>query len=141
MLTNELLPAVNSALRTLTGPENTGMMGSSLGGLISVYASVHAASTFGIIGAMSPSTWWDNKWIIGDVTNNMSATTRPGRVYIDHGTPGDDAINTATLAQTFKNKGFVEGTTLHYVVEQGASHAEAFWAGRLPGALKYMFPN
>ena len=60
----ELKPAVDRMLRTMPGREHTAILGSSLGGLISAYAGVKRPDTFGLVGAMSPSTWWDNRTII-----------------------------------------------------------------------------
>src|SRR4029078_3964792 len=55
-LVEELKPKVDTMLRTQPGRATTGTLGSSLGGLISVHAGVKDAATFGIVGALSPST-------------------------------------------------------------------------------------
>ncbi|MCC6810147.1 MAG: alpha/beta hydrolase [Deltaproteobacteria bacterium] len=142
---DELMPAVQNALRVQTGREATGLLGSSLGGLISAYAGVHYGQTFGIVGAMSPSTWWNKKFLIGDVkANPQTGNKRPLRVYVDSGDAGpsnDDVTNTATLAQTYKAQGFVEGQDFHYVVGSKHEHNEYYWAQRLPNALKFLFPE
>ena len=139
MVRTEIMPKVNGELRTLTGPGHTGVMGSSLGGLVSVYAAVHQADVFGVVGAMSPSTWWDGRMILGEVAG-MPAE-RPRRIYVDSGDSGveqDDRANTALLDQALVTAGYVEGESLKYVVQSGAEHNERYWAERLPGALRFL---
>jgi predicted alpha/beta superfamily hydrolase len=139
MLVEELKPQVDLELRTLPGREHAVLMGSSLGGLISVYAGLTHADTWGAIGAMSPSTWWDNTVILGMVA--QSTGSRPLRVYVDSGDSGasnDDVTNTAALAQAWRGLGYVDGVTLKYLVQPGATHTETAWASRLPGALQFL---
>jgi predicted alpha/beta superfamily hydrolase len=139
MLVEELKPQVDATLRTRPDAASTGTLGSSLGGLISAYAGTTHADTFGLIGAMSPSTWWDNLAIVDDV--KASGTPRPLRVYVDSGDTqqADDATDTAKLDAAYASLGYVEGTDLHYVVQTGAQHNEVYWAERLPGALEFLF--
>jgi hypothetical protein len=62
-------------------------------------------------------------------------------VYVDSGNAGtsmDDVANTAQLAQAWRDRGYAEGATLLYVVQDGATHSERFWAQRLPGALRFL---
>jgi predicted alpha/beta superfamily hydrolase len=138
MLVDELKPKVDAELPTLPGRETTAVIGSSLGGLISAYAGVQKPKTFGLIGAMSPSTWWDSTAILKIVA---ASTDKPLKVYVDSGDSGassDDKANTAKLADAYRAIGFVEDSTLKYVVQPGATHSEVYWAQRLPGALKFL---
>ncbi len=140
MLVEELKPQVDQMLRTMPEREHTGILGSSLGGLISAYAGCTHADTFGLVGAMSPSTWWDNLVIIGDVMK-MGAT-RPLTVYVDSGDSGvsnDDVTNTANLAAAFRGLGYSDGQTLDYLVQMGGQHNEIYWSQRFPGAAQFLF--
>lgn len=56
-----LKPLIDKTYRTLPERENTGIMGSSLGGLISFYMGLQYNSTFGKIGAFSPSFWFSKE--------------------------------------------------------------------------------
>ena len=56
-----LKPAVDTKYRTKTNARNTGIMGSSLGGLVSLYAAVKYPETFGKAGVFSPSFWFSDK--------------------------------------------------------------------------------
>ena len=139
MLVEELKPRVDAELRTKPGRADTVIIGSSLGGLISAWAGVHQAPTYGLVGVMSPSTWWDGSMIIPAVQG--SGMPRPIRVYVDSGDSGpsnDDVTETASLAVAYRSLGYVDGVTLKYVVQAGATHTESAWASRLPGALEFL---
>ncbi len=137
MLVEELKPQVDAMLRTQPGRETTGVLGSSLGGLVSAYAGVKQASSFGLVGAMSPSTWWDNRVIVADVQGMGSV--RPDRVYVDYGAPDDGGADTVFLVTAYHDLGYVEGASFHAVVQAGGMHSEPYWAMRLPGALTFLF--
>jgi predicted alpha/beta superfamily hydrolase len=141
LLVDELKPQIDSMLRTIPDRAHTGILGSSLGGLISAYAGVQRPAVYGIVGAMSPSTWWNNDVIIGDV-GTMPTTARSARVYVDSGDSGnsnDDVTNTNMLAATYVNLGYTTGVDFLHVVQAGGQHNEVYWAERLPGALQFLF--
>jgi predicted alpha/beta superfamily hydrolase len=140
MLITELKPQVDAQMRTLPDRAHTVMMGSSLGGLITGYAGVKHADVFGLVGVMSPSTWWDNNWLIGEV-GTTPASPRSLRVYVDSGDSGtsnDDVTLTAQVAAGYEALGYVSGSTLDYVVQAGGQHSEIYWAQRLPAALAFL---
>ncbi len=135
-IADELKPVIDRDYRTLSGREDTALVGSSLGGLVSAYGGLARAEVFGLIGAVSPSTWWDGTWIIGQV-RDAAAEEMPARVYVDSGDSGasqDDRDNTARLAQAYRDRGAV----LSYLVQPGASHNEYWWRQRVPGALAFL---
>lgn len=141
LLVEDLKPKIDAQFRTLTGPPDTVLLGSSLGGLVSAYGGTKHATVFGCIGAMSPSTWWDQKVILGMVAASKGPAGRPLRVYVDSGDSGqsmDGVTDTNELAATYATLGYVEGKDLHHVVEKGGVHNEASWAGRLPGAFSFL---
>ena len=55
LLIDELKPFVDRTYRTLTGPENTGLGGSSLGGLVTLFLGLERPDVFGKLAVMSPS--------------------------------------------------------------------------------------
>jgi len=135
-ITNELKPQIDQQLRTFADADHTAIVGSSLGGLVSLYAGLARPDVFHLVGALSPSTWWDNTWIIGQSTAALAPL--PTRVYIDSGNAGtsnDDVTNTAALANVWKTK---SGVTVDYLVQNGASHSETYWRQRVPGTLGFL---
>ena len=140
MIVTELKPKIDHDMRTIPDAAHTFMVGSSLGGLITAYAGVTHPDVFGGVGVMSPSTWWDSDWIVGEV-GKTSAAPRPLRVYVDSGDSGpssDDVTETATLAQAYQALGYAPGASLDYVVQAGGQHSEIYWAQRLPAALAFL---
>jgi predicted alpha/beta superfamily hydrolase len=134
LITDQLKPRIDRDYRTLADRGHTAIMGSSLGGLVSVYAGVTHPDVFGLVGALSPSTWWDGTWILPRVA---AERTDPARVYVDSGDAGDsqdDQANTAKLAQAYKTR----GAPLDYLVQHGAQHNEFYWRQRVPGALGFL---
>lgn len=132
----EVKPEVDAKLRTMKGAANNAIVGSSLGGLISVHAGVTRGSTFGLIGALSPSSWWSNEWIVGQSAADTSSL--PKRVYIDSGDSGnsqDGMVATQRLAAAWQKKSTVR---VQYLVQPGANHSEWYWRQRLPGALRFL---
>ena len=144
MIIDEIKPMVDKDLRTLPAREQTAIMGSSLGGLVSAYAGVHHADVFGLVGAMSPSTWWDSTMILGEVSSTPTRPAKPLRVYVDSGDAGagseadDDVINTTELAARYRKAGYTDSKDLLHVVQHGALHNETYWASRLPAALHFL---
>jgi len=126
--------AIDRRYRTFTDRAHTGIVGSSLGGLVSLDAGVIRADAFGLIGALSPSTWWDDTWILAQV---QSEPTLPVRVYVDSGDAGDsqdDVTDTSNLAQIFRTR----SATLDYLVQHGGQHNEFYWRQRFPGAAAFL---
>lgn len=137
-------PTLDYNFRTQTGARNTGIMGSSLGGIISVYFGCET-NVFGIVGAMSPS--------FGRATNYANAFPNkakiPLRVYIDTGTGeglvgdyGGASYWEPVLAgyDAFLKQGYAPGLDLMWAQGCGQVHNEAAWASRLPAAFRFLFP-
>lgn len=143
-LADDLRPQVDAMLRTRTTRQDTTMMGSSLGGLISAHAGVVRSETFGRIGAMSPSTWWADRELLGEVATISTRASRALRVYVDSGDSGssmDGVTDTADLAAAYRAVGYAEGVDFHYVVQPGGQHNETYWAERLPSVLDFLMPR
>ncbi|MBC8074771.1 MAG: alpha/beta hydrolase [Chloroflexales bacterium] len=139
-LVNTLKPIVDAALRTLPGREHTGIVGSSMGGLISLYAFMRHPAVFGFVGALSPSLWYASRAIF-DVVN--AATAPPGRIYLDIGTAERPAMlhDARRMRLALGQKGYRLGEELCYVEADGARHEEAAWAARLRDALVFLLPS
>ncbi len=142
MLITELKPRVDAELRTKPGREDTVLIGSSLGGLISSYAGIRHADVFGSVGAMSPSVWWDSKVLLTLLP--QTGAVRPLRAYVDIGTAEGSSASSETVADAaalvagYEALGYVRDSTVKYVVQPGAMHTESAWASRLPGALQFL---
>jgi predicted alpha/beta superfamily hydrolase len=139
MLVSELKPAIDGMLRTRTDVASTALAGSSLGGLVTAYAGLEHPEVYGLLGELSPSTWWNNDVIVGDVMGTMPAPARPRIVYVDSGQGDvDDESDTDQLAAAYLALGYVDGQTFRHVVQPNAQHSETYWAERFPGAMQLL---
>lgn len=137
-LVNELKPHVDATYRTMTGRDATATIGSSMGGLVSLFLGWDFGAAFGRVGPMSGSWQFENF-----VNRVKSGVKRDLQIYIDSGDSGasfDNAARTMSLRDHFVSAGWALEGDLRHVVGYGQSHNEAAWANRLPKALEFMFP-
>jgi predicted alpha/beta superfamily hydrolase len=140
MLLDEIKPFIESQYRILAGPANTGLGGSSLGGLLTIYLGLRYPNVFGKLAALSPSVWWNQRWILGYVSR-ARLKSRP-RIWLDTGTQ-EGAHTTADvrkLRDALHQKGWQDGRDLHYEEIQGGQHNESAWAQRVAPFLQFLFP-
>ena len=140
LLVEELKPLIDGRYRTLTGPQDTGVGGSSLGGLISLFFGLNYPETFSRIAVMSPSLWWDHRSIL-----NLVARTsyKPDlRIWLDMGTAeGIRHLRDADLLyKTLVQKGWRPGANLAYARVEAGLHNEEAWANRFGDVLRFLFP-
>ena len=79
-------PLVDESFRTIPDREHTGLMGSSLGGSISLYGLLKRPDVFGFAGVMSPAFWWSEGNFLPIVQKTPFVG---GRIYMD---VGDDEV-------------------------------------------------
>jgi len=139
-IADTLKPYVDRAFRTRPDREHTGIMGSSMGGLISLYAFFRRPDVFGFVGAMSPSFWFAGGAIFKVV---QEADAPRGRIYLDTGLAESERTigPTRRMRALLVEKGYQPGRRLRYVEAKGARHNEAAWAERLPAALRFLLPR
>jgi predicted alpha/beta superfamily hydrolase len=140
MLTEEVKPFIDREYRTLPGAADTGLGGSSLGGLVTLYLGLLYPQTFGRLAVLSPSVWWDGRVIIRIV--RMTQPKPQLTIWLDIGT--DEGKKTVLDARALRNElvraGWVIGDDLQYSEIPDAGHNEAAWASRVGPFLKYLFP-
>ena len=138
MIIEELKPLVDRTYRT--DPAQTGLAGSSLGGLVSLHLGFTHPAVFTKIAALSPSVWWDRKAILKTV---RQARSKPKlRLWVDMGTAeGRRGLDDArSLKAALVGLGFVDGLDLHYAEYEGATHSEQAWSERVGPMLEWLFP-
>lgn len=142
-LMNEVMPFVARRYRVASGPENTGLGGSSLGALIALYTAMVRRGVFGRLLLESPSLWAASRQLI---TESREVGVWPERVFLAAGTAEagrkdrDQSVvdDVRELAEIMHRAGLNENR-LRMVIEEGASHNEAAWAQRFPQALEFLF--
>jgi len=140
LLMEEIQPFIDQTYRTQHGPEHTGLGGSSLGGLVTLYLGLLRPEVFGRLAVLSPSVWWDEKSILTFITE---ATPKPRpRIWLDMGTmegkrtlKDSDALHNLLL-----HRGWIDGKDVMYLRVRGGTHDESAWAARVGPFLKFLFP-
>lgn len=139
-LVEELKPFVDTRYRTLPGRDDTAVMGSSMGGLISLYALAKYPQVFGGAGAVS------THWPAGDgaMVDWLGAQLPPAgshRIWFDHGTATLDAMYAPyqqRMDAAMRASDWTEGRDWSSRVFEGAAHEEASWRVRVDQPLLFL---
>ncbi len=165
LLVDELKPLIDRELRTLPGPADTGLAGSSLGGLISLAIGLDYPQVFGRLGVLSPSVWWNRRDIltrIGPEDSGRPQTLPPfrrwdpsppagpvfhedrprPRIWLDMGMAEGlrHLRDTDLLHQRLLTRGWQDEVDLRYLRVPGGVHDEDAWARRFDRVLQWLFP-
>lgn len=132
----ELKPFIDARYLTLPGPRTTSVVGSSMGGLVSLYFGLWHPRVFGSVAALSPSLWWDDRVALRDFAR---LTRRPDvRLWLDTGTAEEGWEVVPLFRDTLIGAGWTLGESLAYREIVGGEHTEAAWAARLPEVLRFL---
>lgn len=149
----ELKPRIDQEYRTLPGRRHTSIMGSSMGGLISLYAMGEYPRVFGSAAALSIH------WPLGDPRQGQGAPAletvaafaswldetrlKPGanRLYMDHGTLGLDSYYrpySVAMETVLQSDGWRRDVNWVSRVAEGTDHNEAAWRARVRDPLAFL---
>jgi len=142
-LMKEVMPFVGERYRVAEGSANTGLGGSSLGGLISLFVAIDRPGVFGRLLLESPSLWVANRRVLRDA---RTFRDWPERVFLGVGTrevgreekDRETVESVTTLANILRRAG-LDDERLIVDIEEGATHSEGAWAKRFPQALEFLF--
>lgn len=140
LITQELKPFIDRTFRTLPDRQHTGLGGSSLGGLISLYLGLQYPHVFGSLGVLSPSIWWDHRSILTFLPRSQPPPVP--RIWLDIGTAegAGHVRDTQLLNGRLLERGWTAGKDLRLLVVEGAVHDEDAWAARFGDVLAFLFP-
>lgn len=165
-LIKELKPYIDTQLRTKTGSNDTGILGSSMGGIASLALAWDHPKSFGKAASISGAYQVEKKIFIENDLKKFTGDSKPIRVYLDSGavsTGGDDGrANTESVAKELRRIGWKDGENLlHFIDEppltaeqlkpfelpddkfkeaQVSQHNEMYWRLRVWRALEFLFP-
>jgi predicted alpha/beta superfamily hydrolase len=134
-----LMPWIQDSLdrRLLTGPQNTAVMGSSMGGLISLWMAYKYPKIFGMAAAMSGSFRPQESGILQWVRQQPKPNVK---LYIDWGS------RESLLFQSYRQmireliaQGFSTGTDLMHFTFPSGDHDELSWGNRVHLPLQFFF--
>ncbi len=136
-IVNTLKPFIDATFRTLPDREFTGIMGSSMGGLISFYSSISNQNVFSKAGIFSPSFWFsDSIYSFISQTGPLS----PMRLYFLAGDQESSSMipNINSVMNALSSAGF-SGNEMNLKTVPGGQHAEWFWASEFSEAFQWLF--
>jgi predicted alpha/beta superfamily hydrolase len=140
---DEVMAFVAKSYRVAGGAENTGLGGSSLGGLIALYTAFERPGLIGKLLAESPSLFFANRRFL---RQSRHFRDWPERVYLGIGTAESgqrekDSQFVADVLELESNmvRNGLDDKHLRVWVEDGANHSEGSWARRFPEALAFLF--
>lgn len=137
-------PLIDRSFLTLSDRAHTGIAGSSMGGLISMYGYFRFPHLFGLAGVMSPSFWLAGQRLVDFVEH---ADYAAGRLYLDIGAQevswkrdsGKQYVNSVyRMYKMLVNRGYHPGEDVLYIEDEHGIHHESAWARRLPDMLRYL---
>ncbi len=145
-LVNTLKPYIDVNYRTLSGRLTTGIAGSSMGGLLSMYAFTERQDIFSKAGIFSPAFWFAD----AEPANQVASHLKQGnaRVYFvcgaDEEADGNQTNYMVEDMQTVANAMSIAGFTANEKsvhVKTDGQHAEWFWAQEFPDAYQWLFAD
>ncbi|MFA5624884.1 MAG: alpha/beta hydrolase-fold protein [Bradymonadales bacterium] len=140
-LTEFIVPFINQEYRTLSGPENTALIGASLGGLMALFCARERPDVIGRIGAVSPSLMWSDFKSFEHWDSRYDMWTK---IYLDMGSDEritvqgiylDYASVTYDFYKHLRTLGYADHE-VHLFIENGGKHHEIDWARRFPHIAK-----
>lgn len=148
-LVEELKPAIDRKYATLPQREHTFIMGSSMGGIISLYAISEYPDVFGAAACLSThwvATFEANAYFPMAMFHYLQAklpSPAQHRLYMDRGTETLDALY--RVPQDFADQIVADGgyteRNFRSSVFPGAAHTEQAWSARLDGVLSFLFAD
>src|SRR5271157_4287414 len=144
-LQREVMPMIEEHYPVLKGPENTGLGGSSLGGLITLYTQLAAPEVFGRLLIESPSLFVAKRKILEESRRYRSW---PARTYLGMGTrevghaeKDERIVGDVRELETILRASGLDDQRLKVRVEEDATHSESAWAARFPEALEFLYSD
>jgi predicted alpha/beta superfamily hydrolase len=139
-IVQELKPFIDSRFRTLPAAVDNLLLGSSMGGIVSVYALCEYPGVFGAAACLS-THWPTGNGKMIDYLADRLPDAQDHRLYFDYGTETVDAQYEPFQRQVddlLRRRGYVEGR--HWITRKfcGADHSERSWRRRIDIPLRFL---
>ena len=136
-LANTLKPYIDKNYRTNKKPENTAIIGSSLGGLISFYGGLKYPEVFGKIGALSTSFWFSDK--VQDFAKENGNQKNTKLYFLVGDSEGDTMVpDTKNMSKLLVDLGFPKDN-IHTKIVAGRKHTESFWKAEFLETITFLY--
>lgn len=142
-LVNEVMPFIEDHYRASRGPENTGLGGSSLGALISLYTAIDRPGLIGRLLLESPSLFVSRRRLFSCCRRFWQW---PEKIFLAIGTKETgredkdrQAVEDVGELEEILRQSGLDDRRLRVKIDEGAVHHEREWAKRFPEALEFLF--
>ncbi|WP_425639369.1 alpha/beta hydrolase [Algoriphagus yeomjeoni] len=138
-ITDTLKPFVDKTYRTKPEREFTGIGGSSMGGLVSIFSGLIYPEVFGKLMVFSPSLWVIPKIKLGFIDFFEPQETR---LYLYAG--GDESETMVKHVTKFrkrllKRESLKGKMKVHLSINEDGKHNETYWSDEFPKAIEWLF--
>lgn len=140
-VTDTLKPFIDANFRTKPEREFTGIGGSSMGGLVSIFSGLMYPEVYGKLMIFSPSLWVVPKL---NISNDFDAEEQDTKVYLYAG--GDESATMIEHVRQFKKKmlesEFIsDKMKIKLSINDEGKHSESYWSDEFPKAIEWLFFN
>jgi predicted alpha/beta superfamily hydrolase len=149
-MVDALKPLIDREYRTRPERSATALLGSSMGGLFSLWAAWSRPDVFGAAICLSPSFWWADRFMLKLVANGTCPAPRPN-LYLDSGAASsefeydastrDGVHNTRGMYRALREHCYDGGNLLYLLSWTGHQHDTRSWAARVSTPLQLFFPR
>ena len=141
-LVNTLKPSIDKRYRTLRDPAHTGIMGSSMGGLISLYAVLKRPDVFGRAGVFSCACWVARPFVY-EFARKAGKPHKDARIFFIAGAletkDGEPARDQREMVDTLVAAGWRRNVNMRSIISPDGKHSEWFWRREFPSAFNWLF--
>jgi metallo-beta-lactamase class B len=141
-LVTTLKPYIDKRYRTRRDPAHTGIMGSSMGGLISLYAVLKRPDVFGRAGVFSCACWVARPYVY-ELARTAGRPRGDARIFFVAGEletrDGEAARDQREMVDTLVAAGWRRGANVRSIVSPDGRHSEWFWRREFPAAFSWLF--
>jgi predicted alpha/beta superfamily hydrolase len=140
-ITDTLKPFVDKEFRTKTEREHTGIGGSSMGGLVSIFSGLMYPEVYGKLMVFSPSLW-----VVPKMNFNQIDFSEPGETKIYLYAGGDESATMIDHVKRFKknllkNELATNKMKIQLSINMLGKHNETYWSDEFPKAIEWLFFN
>lgn len=127
LIVDRIIPYIEKKYRVSRSRSNRAVMGSSFGGILSLWMGYTYPEVFSMVGAISPSLWIADGAMLLELEKQPK---KPIKIWIDQGT-GEWSDFTRNAVTILKQKGYRYGRELFYYEAKGEEHNEVAWSRRV----------
>lgn len=138
-ITETLKPFIDKNFRTKPERRYTGIGGSSMGGLVSIFSGIMYPEVFGKLMVFSPSLW-----VVPKIKLSFLDTEEPQdmRIYLYAG--GNESATMIDHVKNFKRRllkkeGYAEKMKVKLSINMEGKHNETYWSDEFPKAIEWLF--